>query len=428
MAPSSPSYEGDEDVFGSLLNITADQLVALGSRIRELVFKVTTEDGLLVESRSGSFNLARILQLDEARMVIHIPATGKLGDLSRPAKEALESHVQTLKYITEHTSVPVPEVFHFDTSANNEIGAPYIAMSCISGKPVARLWFEDSGPTPLEERRQNILKQLAQAMAQLNVYHFDKIGSLAPNDQDDGYHLGPCFSWGQAEDGTIPITSSGPHLDTSSFLRGYWQPANEKSGFSVGANKVLEEMLPLLPNDSSKFALAHADIDSQNVMADEQGNITGIIDWDNAQTMPNFMGCLRYPSWITRDWYPFMYWPESPDGNSPEELQKYRAYYLQEMRRALVPQGGDDYKLTAKSRIFEAIWIAVSNEKNRPMICAKFVEEANKRLDKEEIPDGHGGLDCKALLTLKSIADDLVDDEGWECLRKGLKALMNLEE
>lgn len=312
---------------------------------------------------------------------------------------------------------------HFDTTANNEIGAPYIAMSYIKGQPVSSLWFENSGSTPLEERRQNILKQLAQAMSQLHLHRFDKIGSLIPNNEDDGYHLGPCFDYNEA-DGIITIASSGPFSTTMSFLRNYWAPTNGESPFGIGAAKLLEEeILPLIPCDSSEFVLALPDFDSQNVMADENGNITGIIDWDNVQTVPGFMGCLRYPGWITRDWDPIMYgWPQCPGENSPDELQKYRAYYLEEMKQALVCV--DDFRLTEKSHIFEAFWIAVTNRANRPDICQKFVEEARSRLDEEDIPED---LDENGLNVLYDIAGGYLDDEDWEALRKGLRALVHSE-
>lgn len=423
MSSSNASDSEDEATFGCLVNITAADLVALGSRIRELVSKAKTSNGCLVETFSGSFNLVHILQLDEAKMVIRIPISGQFGDLSGPVKEALESQVQTINYIKEHTSIPVPEVFHLDTTANNEIGAPYIAMSYISGRTVSRLWFNASGHTPLEERRRNILKQLAQAMSQLNRLQFDKIGSLRASSQSSGHDIGPCYDWDEAEDRTVGVASSGPFLTTISFLKGFWAPTNNKSPYAVGAAKLLEEMLPFLPH-SSEYVLALPDFDSQNVIADEEGNVTGLIDWDNVQTVPSFIGCLRYPGWITRDWDPLMYgWPQDTE-NSPDELQKYRAYYLYEMKQALKPQGSDDYRLTEKSHIFEAFWIAVSNVANRTGICQKFVEEAKRRLDKDETPEG---LDQDALNILYDIAAGGLEDEDWEGLRKGLQALMTLE-
>lgn len=424
---SSSSASDSEDraaTFGPLVNITAADLVALGSRIRELDSKEKTSSGCLIETLSGSFNLVHIIQLNEAKMVIRIPVTGQFEDLHGPAKEALESQVQTLNYIKEHTSIPVPEVFHFDTTAENEISAPYIAMSYVSGRTVSRLWFDASGDTPLEERRRNILKQLAQAMSQLSRLRFNEIGSLVSSSQSGGHNLGPCYDWGETGgDGTTSVTSSGPFSSATSFLEHFWASTNRKSPYAIGAVKVLEEMLPLLPH-SSEYVLALPDYDSQNVLADENGNITGVIDWDNVQTVPDFIGCLRYPGWITRDWDPLMYgWPQYRE-NTPAELQKYRAYYLGGMKQTLKPWGSGKYKLTERSHIFEAFWIAVANGVNRTSIFQKFVEEAKHKLDKE-MPSG---LDRDALDILYEIAVGELEDEDWEGLRKGLQALMTLEK
>ena len=49
------------------------------------------------------------------------------------------------------------------------------------------------------------------------------------------------------------------------------------------------------------FVLTTPDFDSQNIMIDARGNLTGIIDWDHVQTMPRCLGYCRCPEWITRD-------------------------------------------------------------------------------------------------------------------------------
>ncbi|KAL1879222.1 hypothetical protein Daus18300_001801 [Diaporthe australafricana] len=422
-APDASDSE-DETNFGRLLNITAAELTALASRIRDMVFKTETVDGRQVKICMGSFNVVHILQLDEFMMVIRIPTTGQSGDLRDAAKEAFESQVQTLNYIRKHTSVPVPQVYHFDTTADNEIHAPYIAMGYVSGRTVSNLWFDASGPTPLEHRRRNILKQLAKAMSQLQELPFNKIGSLLLGSRGGIHDLGPCYDWDEAENGTSTITSSGPFSTIDSFLKSSWAPTNTKSVYAIGATKVLEEMLPFLPQ-TSEYVLALPDYDSQNVMADEEGNLTGIIDWDNAQTVPSFMGCLRYPGWITRDWDPLMYgWPMEGE-DSPDDLQRYRAYYLDEMMQVLKLKGSSDYRITEKSHVFEAFWIAASSEPNRTSICRKFVEEAKCGLKGEELSDGLGQ---DALGILYEIAHGELDDEDWKKLRKGLEALMSQEQ
>jgi len=73
--------------------------------------------------------------------------------------------------------------------------------------------------------------------------------------------------------------------------------------------------------------------------------ITGLIDWDNAQTVPSICGFAWYPSWITRDWDPHMYgWPYMPETeNSPEQLERYRQHYFDEMKTVLAAAGSQEY-------------------------------------------------------------------------------------
>jgi len=79
-------------------------------------------------------------------------------------------------------------------------------------------------------------------------------------------------------------------------------------------------------NQEETFVLSLPDFDSQNTMIDERGNLTGIIDWDNVETVPRFLGYSSFPGWITRDWDPLIYYyPENKESeNSPEELRRCR--------------------------------------------------------------------------------------------------------
>lgn len=215
----SPIRKTRLTTFGRLLKITAAELITLGSRIRDMVFKIEAFDRRLVKTCMGSFKLVHVLQLDEFKMVIRIPTAGQSGDLRDAAKEAFESQVQTLNYIRKYTNVPVPQVYHFDTTADNEIQAHYIAMSYVSGRTVSKLWFDASGPTSLEHRRHSILKQLAKAMSQLQTLPFNKIGSLLPGSRGGVNDLGACYAWAEAENGTITIASSGPFSTTDSFVK-----------------------------------------------------------------------------------------------------------------------------------------------------------------------------------------------------------------
>ena len=52
--------------------------------------------------------------------------------------------------------------------------------------------------------------------------------------------------------------------------------------------------------DGPPFILSHPDFDSQNVLVDDDGAITGIIDWDNVDVRPRQVAAA-YPMWLTVD-------------------------------------------------------------------------------------------------------------------------------
>lgn len=73
--------------------------------------------------------------------------------------------------------------------------------------------------------------------------------------------------------------------------------SSNKNVWDKAEAKVLEAIVNCLPTLDSPpgFVVCLPDFDSQNVLVDDQGTITGLIDWDLAQTMPRFVGYARYP-------------------------------------------------------------------------------------------------------------------------------------
>lgn len=45
------------------------------------------------------------------------------------ARIKTESEVATMRYLREHTSVPVPIIYHYDANPYNRLGGEYILMS-----------------------------------------------------------------------------------------------------------------------------------------------------------------------------------------------------------------------------------------------------------------------------------------------------------
>ncbi|KAJ7219589.1 hypothetical protein GGX14DRAFT_390109 [Mycena pura] len=432
MTPSPPSSSAaaqsslENEEFGRLLDLEPAALVALGSRVlRDVLHHASSSsfDARLVETFAGSFNLVHVLELDaDQKMVLRVPITGKAGTLSGAARQALGSQVCTMRHIRATTTLPVPEVYHFDTTDENEISAPYVAMSFIPGTTVAKIWFEDQDGEG-EKRRLRILSQLAGFAAQLRELRFPSIGSLVPGSDSTTSSIGPCFDWveptGDEDADNVEVTSYGPFATTESWLR-HLRALTKETG-----NRFSTRCSPA--SQSTPRTKTMPDFDSQNVMVDEHGTITGLVDWDHAQTLPDFLGFARYPGWITRDWDPLMYgWPVIQDTeNSPEELEKYRRFYVGEMKAALATTGSGDHRLTEKAHVFEALFIAVSNRSNATSICEKFVREAIRVLPEGDTVDG---LDQEALGVLLDIGDGELDKDAWLELQKGLRMLMVLSE
>lgn len=375
---SQSSEDLDPETFGPLLDIPESALVNLATKTRADILHTTSSSGCLVRRIGGSYNLVHIIQLDEDfKLVIRIPATGWGDGITATAAHALESQVDTLRLIASRTAIPVPQVYGFDTTTSNVIGAPYICMSFVPGQTLATAWFDTTHSTPLEDRRLRTLTALSQCLAQLAQFSFPKIGSVHKGENGD-LTVGPCYDWKEKEDGTFHIVASGPYDTVDEYLLDHCAVADDNnSPWRVAATTVTKAAIRHSPfqKPSQGFVLSIPDFDSQNIMVDHEGNLTGIIDWDLVQTLPRCVGYSRYPGWITRDWDPLMYGrPKSGTEDSPEELERYRRYYDQAMGEALQQTG--DWEFTRKSHIWEAIWIAALNPVNRLEICCKLIQEA----------------------------------------------------
>jgi aminoglycoside phosphotransferase (APT) family kinase protein len=143
-----------EDVFGPLLSISADSLAALASSVRSRVSGKDFSGCHVVTRLPGTHNLVYVVEFDDGiKYAIRISASAWNGlSSTETTKCSLISQVHTMRFIREKTTIPLPEVYAFDTTSENEIGVPYIVMSFIDGSTVRSMWFDKTGPTPLEER------------------------------------------------------------------------------------------------------------------------------------------------------------------------------------------------------------------------------------------------------------------------------------
>ncbi|KAK7417574.1 hypothetical protein QQZ08_011579 [Neonectria magnoliae] len=271
------------------------------------------------------------------------------------AKLLLASEAATLKYIRTHTSIPVPEVFQYSSSSNNNIGVPYILMSKASGQKLSTFnwpWFTLEMPS----RRQNsllpltteggekVMRQLGAIAAELSQVRFNTIGSLF--EDEDGYTIKGCLSPSHTCYGRDSLTiDRGPFdkesdyhkslvsanvlhaktlpMDTHCFFAplpvpddyskwsDYKFSTNRWNDFMTiddkinsGKNRLdyciasqlAQDMIPSLLSQSYPFGfpLRHFDLSVNNIFVDEDMNITCVIDWAFSSSVP-FVELLTTP-------------------------------------------------------------------------------------------------------------------------------------
>ncbi|ESZ89545.1 serine/threonine protein kinase [Sclerotinia borealis F-4128] len=354
----------------------------------------------------GSYNVLKIIEFsDGLRWIVRILSTGLKGQYTAESSTSLKSDALTMRFIKANTTMPVPEIYDFSATTENDVGAPYILMSFLDGVPVYEVWFDESGEVPKEIRREQILDTIAEAMSQLKKFHFDQIGSLQFDTNLNPTRIGKCNlvdeygvldNLNNETDEGPKFLQIGPFSSSYDYFGALFDTQRlPKDSFTIGIHKLLRMMIqcipPSVPSKESAdvhplletFVLAHPDAGSQNFLVSKDGVLTGIIDWDGVHTEPHCIGYQRYPSWITRDWDPAMYgYLQSgcQPKDSPEALEGYRQRYSKIMQ-LFVPEYID---YISKSHIFEALQIALSSPVCRDNIVVKFFCQLFPKEDQEE--------------------------------------------
>lgn len=390
LAPSTTSTVENEDEtiwWGDVRDIDDQVLIDLA------VKHLGATHGLIcsvVERLEGSYNCAYVMQFFEgAKFVIRVPAAGRPGRWTKIDADALRSQVLTMAYIRRHTNLPIPDTLFFSTSLDIEnFGYPFIISQYLPGKQVSEVWGTGIDyDSDLERKRQKILRSLAQTMSRLQNLSFPASGSLYfEHNLDDDPQVGPRHMVDETDYPNRTPYYEPSYSDTSAHLRGrldLWWELNktnvnyELSPFSPeameanGKFKILKMAIDSLPIPDSEdlnedrqpiesFVLAPPDFDIQNILVDDDGNVTGLLDFDGVHTVPRFAGYAALPLWLTRDFTDARWEWDGELGNSEWDLARYRQCYAGYMYNAM--QGQGDCRFTAKSHLFQLLQFGCERE------------------------------------------------------------------
>ncbi|CAG8098334.1 unnamed protein product [Penicillium olsonii] len=390
-----------------MASMKLDQVPVYASQIRKSLQPDNPAEAFIVTEIGspmfGSFNLLYpVIFEDGLRWLLKVPATGTPDQFSDADAESLRSEALTMRLLRKETTIPLPEVFAFENSCENQLNCPFILISFIEGKKLSDVWFDKTSPKDVvHARRTRSLQDIAASMIQLDKYSFDKGGSLVFDKQDQLYDIGSMRFTDSAamlkrlinndpDDSPIYI-EAGPFSDPKAYYTCRLDNRGEQgTTFETGELHLLRMFFDSMekPCDGRKpFVLEHPDFDIQNFIVSEEGELLGIIDWDGVCSVPRTVGNERFPGWLTRDWDPTVYvWNEDmeqgikPDGivweDSPDSLKLYRSVYASAMRTHQHNKTGTTTAtLTTNSLIYENLLIAAGEPLSMNEIVMKVFEE-----------------------------------------------------
>ncbi|KAJ5799853.1 uncharacterized protein N7518_001921 [Penicillium psychrosexuale] len=233
---------------------------------------------------SGTYNLVLALTFsDTTQWVARIMLPeDDYDDEDEDVAILLLSEIASMNYVRSKTTIPVPRIFGHSVT-KNDFGYPYILMEALPG-------------TVLENRmalsipashKKKFAAQLARYIYELGTLRFSKIGCLSHPDESD-----------ELEPSSFQISGSwvGP-LSTSLeyfylFRKGQTREIHEKHKGEAdweAAAWFLEKSLTSMVTEEhvyGPFPLCHLDLHFNNMLVDEDFNITAILDWSNIQTVP----------------------------------------------------------------------------------------------------------------------------------------------
>ena len=344
--------------------------------------------------RRGGSNIVWTLRFsDGVKWVARIPGNGAAPFGSLESREFL-TNIRTISFIRSATLLPVPEIFTWECAADNPIRVPYRLEAFVEGTLLSDAWIDPLWAT--ENKRVKVVKNLAVVMSKLHPLVFDRIGVLHFDSYGNYSHVGEAVYmdqdwkkimkgeqdyWGTAE---IAPSSATNKEDLLGELQESMIPT-EKAPYLKAVRAIIRlaiESIPDLLESNGTFALGHPDLNHQNVLINDNCEITGIIDWDGTWTGPRGLAFPSYPSWITRDWDPvkYRYGKMATDGcrpeDSPEQLLSYRRAYAAAFSELRLPASLYSNDHTKLSQIFEAITLTIRDEVDSLGILTKLLQWA----------------------------------------------------
>ena len=281
----------------------------------------------LTSIATGKFNNSYWVQVDDEQFVLRIaPPDEAVFVFYERKMMRQEPAIHAL--LREKTTVPVAEIIIFDES-QTLLDRDYMLMKRLAGRPLSE--------TP-HVNINHVLSQVGQHLAQTHRLMADQHGYLGahqPMPPQDTWLNAFIIMWHKMIDDIVGIGYYND--DESSHLR-----------------RLLDQYLHLFEHPVTS-RLLHMDVWGQNILVDEAGTVTGLIDWDRALwgdpeiefAVLDYCGISQPAFWEgygqARDW-------------SPEAQVRQVFYLLYELQKYIVIRDGRFHDPVAAHQIKKQVW------------------------------------------------------------------------
>ncbi|KAF9881519.1 hypothetical protein CkaCkLH20_00665 [Colletotrichum karsti] len=279
----------------------------------------------------GAFNKLYLVKSDGDKRIMRVSLPVCPGDKTR-------GEVATLSWIRRWTDVPVPEVFTFNDSNNDEIGFEWILMEFMPGASAYSRWrgMSMAQKTALVEKIADYQAQILNSGPQQEPFRgigTPRLESSIDVQSEEGHvviskMMSLAFFWGDNYDFDVP---RGPFRSSHDWLSSLIRiiilnnqkviREAEDEDDKEDAERTLpiaQKLLDLLPrifpaiqHPPERTFLQHNDLSLQNILVDDNGNLTAILDWECVSavplwavtSLPDFLSGLRREEKPNRDRY-----------------------------------------------------------------------------------------------------------------------------
>ncbi|KAK8162585.1 hypothetical protein BKA80DRAFT_301974 [Phyllosticta citrichinensis] len=342
-----PADDVDDDTYwGPIIRISKSTVFELVKSRIDPASTIPESECKFEGIEQGAWNRAFLVRIGSEKFILRVPSLGVRGVWNRHEALQLRSSALSMGWIKNSTRIPVLEILTYDVTHENEIGHPFTLMRHVSGRQICDVWDDDDGSdAELEAKRLKILESVAETAAQLQTISFAHSGMLHFDDEST----------------TRPRVGLTYRLREDGTGDGYDLPEDPDAlGLLKGQHEILRLLVDCLPFARTQegpavqetFVLAHPDFGWQKITVDDEGNVTGVIDWDCTRAVSRFLGYAALPLWLGKGYMACLV-PSGRVWSSPERFQCYRAFYASAMAKAM--HGKGDCAYMHKSVLFLAL-------------------------------------------------------------------------